>query len=570
MITFTSITYKNFRSVGNSPITIKLDASNTTLITGKNGSGKSTLMAAIFFCLFGEDFVLNKAGIVNSINLKQLEVALSFEIGNNKYKVVRGIKPNIFKIYKDDVLVNEESTTRDYQKILETQILKMDKRAFKQVVSVGGRHYVPFMKLKTADRRDFIEDLLDIRIFSTMSELLKFKVKTLKEEVRTIDEELKTIKEKVTLQDAFVKKLTNEKSVSIDKIETGIRHLDSEISGIENNLKSETGILEKLLNRMAEFSNIQNEKSQLTHELNSLRGKKSAHESKVKFYNETTMCPTCTQQIAHTHREIILKENGLAIDSVELSIADIENKLALIQIKIGDQNQIKDEIGATQELISEYQTKIATNKKIIERARQQIIDMNSDNSSIDSEKEKLRNFAKRFLELDKQRKGFLEISQYQEFTQKILADDGIKTKIIKQYIPMINKYVNLYLDKLDFFCSYHLDENFNETVKSRHRDSFTYDNFSDGQAARIDLALMFAWREIAKSRNAVNTNLLFLDEADKAMDDEGAALLSELLKTFDKTNVFVISHKGDKLADKVDRVIKFNLVNNFTVLESTT
>jgi DNA repair exonuclease SbcCD ATPase subunit len=442
----------------------------------------------------------------------------------------------------------------------------MDIRAFKQVVVIGGRDYSPFMKLKTNDRREFIEDLLDIRVFSAMGGILKDKVKLLKEEVRTNDEELKSIKEKVSLQEAFVKKLTNEKSVSVHKIETGITQLTNENLGINNSLKSEIEILEKLTNTISQYSTINTEYSKLLHDLEALKGKKRTHTSKIKFYDDTVTCPTCTQTIADTHRELIVNENGTAIDECALMIIDTENKISCVQEKLDHQTALKREISSTQEIISGYQSKIRLNNSIIERAHQQIEDMNVDNSSIVVEKAKLKDFATIYLNLLKNKKTYLEDQQYNDLYQSVLADVGIKSKVIKKYIPSINKSINKYLAALDFFCAFYLDENFDETIKSRHRDKFTYDNFSDGQAARIDLALMFAWRDIAKMRNAVNTNLLFLDEADKAIDGEGSQFLIDTLNKVQNSNIFIISHKGDILRDKVDCTIEFNLVNNFTEL----
>lgn len=569
MIKFKRISYKNFKSVGNNPVVIKLDAAKTTLITGKNGAGKSTLTSAICFALFGQDFTLNKLGLINSINGKHLDVTIEFEIGKKQYKVHRGIKPNIFKIYENGKLLNEDSSARDYQKILETQVLKMDIRAFKQVVVVGGRSYVPFMKLKPNDRREFIEDLLDIRIFSTMGSLLKEKAKTLKEEMRGIDEELKTIKEKVKLQESFIKKLTEEKSVSLAKVEAGIQKLESENESMTNELQLHIDTEKKYVKLVEKYKDVPTTLAALSQELKSLEAKKKVWVDKIKFYETTTTCPTCTQDIQHNHREHIVGDAHHEIDGIEIDLNEITKKVEQLQTELQIQSDYQKHVTEKQTVISALESRIFSNIKLIKAARQQIDELKTDNQSIDVEKEKLREFAKKYVAQDKAKKALLESQQYQDFVASVLTDGGIKTKIIKQYIPTINKLINKYLTSLDFFVSFHLDENFDETIKSRHRDTFKYDNFSDGQAARIDLALMFAWRDIAKMRNAVNTNLLFLDEADAAVDGDGSSLLSELLNTVEKSNVFVISHKGDLLRDKFDEVVEFETVNNFTVVAKT-
>ena len=563
MITFERLSYKNFKAVGNHPVVIELNKHKTTLVTGKNGSGKSTITSALAFVLFGQDFELSKTGIINSINQKKLEVTVEFTVDKIKYKIIRGIKPAIFKIFKDDVLLNEDSATRDYQKMLETQILKMDMRAFKQVIVVGGSTHTPFMQLKAADRREFIEDLLDIRVFSTMGKLLKDKVKLLNEEMRSNNEELKSIKEKVSLQETFVKKLSNDKNDSISKIETQINQLKSKIFGVQINLKSELGILEVLHKTIEQYSDIQAEKIKLNHELTALCIKKNSHISKVQFYENTKVCPTCTQGIVDNHRTLIVDENSIIIDECTMQINQIEQNLVAIQEKINHQTSLNREIASTQNLISEYQNQICLNLSLIESAGQQIIELNSNSISIDDEKAKLKDFAIQYLAISKNRKAIFEAEQYNDFVQSLLADGGIKTKVIKQYIPAINKYINKYLSALDFFVSFYLDENFNESIKSRHRDTFTYQNFSDGQKARIDLAVMLAWRDTARARNAVSCNICFFDESDSALDLDGSELLMDLLKKSEKSNIFIISHK-ESLIDKVDNVIKFELKNNFT------
>ncbi len=565
-VKFTEIEYKNFKSVGNSPIKIKFDVSKTTLITGKNGSGKSTLISAVCFALFGQDFTLNKPGLINSINQKQLEVTIWFEIGKKKYKIVRGIKPNIFRIYEDDKLLNEDSSTRDYQKILETQILKFDIRAFKQVVVIGGSSYVPFMKLRPYDRREFIEDLLDIRVFSTMGNILKEKVKALKEEIRIIDEELRTIKEKVKLQESFVKKLEQEKSVSVSKIEDEIRKIEEESVVLDSEyetIEQEIGVFRSNIDALGK---VEDELIKIETGHHTTVKTRDKHEKAVSFYSVTEVCPTCTQNIAPVHRDHIIKSTSGEIEECNRLIDSYKDRMSKLKELISKKRVMEVNIDDLHKKGQLILNKKRANSTLIEKAKTQITTIKSDTDSINTEKVKLKEFAQRYVELSAAKKKLFEDSQYQDFVGSILTDGGIKTKIIKQYIPTINKLINKYLTALDFFVSFNLDEEFNESIKSRHRDTFKYDNFSDGQKARIDLSLMFAWRDIAKMRNAVNTNLLYLDEADAAVDGDGSSLLSDLLHTVEKSNVFIISHKGDILRDKFERVLTFDIENNFTVL----
>lgn len=567
MIIFKQLSLRNFKSVGNSPLIVQLNDSKLTLVTGKNGSGKSTFTSAICFALFGQDFTINKPGLVNSINQKQLEVILDFSVDGKQYSIIRGIKPAVFKIFEDGKLLNEDSTTKDYQKILETQILKMDIRAFKQVIVVGGRSYVPFMKLKSNDRREFIEDLLDIKIFSTMSVLSKEKLKLLKEEIKIIDEQIKTVKEKVVLQESFIKKLTAEKNNSVSKIENNIEFIkdeNNEFSKIIDKLQKEQLLL---LDNVSSYEKTKEELSNIKNKLDGLKNKKSSHLSKINFYKNTKECPTCTQIIEENHRDFILKENTKEINLCIFEIDKFEDSVLKIQEKIDEFLKIQKNVSIIQTDISEYKNKISSNLRIVSSANNQIEEMKKDNNSIDVEKSKLKVFAKNFVEFDKAKKSLLEQKQYYEYINQILADGGIKTRIIKKYIPTINTLINKYLNLMDFFVSFNLDENFDESIKSRHRDTFKYENFSDGQASRIDLALMFAWRDIAKMRNAVNTNLAIFDESDASMDVDGSSLLTDLFETLSNSNVIIISHK-EAMKDKVNKVLTLELKDNFTVIST--
>jgi DNA repair exonuclease SbcCD ATPase subunit len=569
MILLKSVSYKNFKSVGNTPIKVELDKTKTTLLTGVSGAGKSTVTSALAFGLFGEDFVLNKNSLINSINQKQLEVIVEFDVDKVEYKVVRGIKPNIFKIYENGKNINEDAASRDYQKILETQILKMNLRAFSQVVVVGGRNYTPFMSMKPADRREFIEDLLDIRVFSTMGSILKEQIKTLKQTIKDTDDSLKTIKEKVDLQHEFVKKLTNEKSVSVNKIEDSIRGIRVDNEDITKQIDSLLLLEEEIVKKSTIIRSSGEWLTNLTFQRKTANNDLNKGLELKKFFAEESHCPTCFQNIEDHHKlsNIEIVESKIALAEAEL--LDLHTQIINCEKLVSKYAKFQDDITDIQTQVRILQNKLQNNLTLIENAEEQISDIKNDSSSIDFEKYRLKDFAKNYLEAIESKKQLLVDQQHNDFMLLMLTDGGIKQKIIRQYIPHINKSVNKYLNSMDLFLSYTLDENFVETIKSRHRDNFTYNNFSDGQKARIDLALMFAWRDVARMRNAVNCNLLVLDEVDASVDAVGSALISDLLKTFDKSNIILVTHKGDQTRDKVDRTIDFEIKNNFTEVKES-
>lgn len=568
MIIFETLEYRNFKAVGNGPIIVDFTQSKTTLVTGSNGTGKSTIISALCFALFGQDLFLNKNLIINSINQKQCEVTLKFTIGKKKYKIVRGIKPNIFKIFEDEKLLNEDSNVRDYQKILETQILKMNIRSFKQVVMLGGRKYVPFMDLKPNERRDFIEDLLDIKIFSTMNTLLKDNIKSIKEDIKDKENALKSIKEKLKLQESFIKKLTNEKNISADKIKAAIKVLESKV---EENRERE----EELLRRKSELLeekksyDVSSEIVMKTTSKQHLKNTISKSEKSIEFFDENQNCPSCKQKIGEQHKSEIIYELSKSVDTLKNSVEDLQKEIDLLEEKKKQYYVINGQISEIENDIHNIQMNISSNTKLIESGKSQLEEMESSDDSIEEEKKKLREMAIQYINVEKDKKQIIEEQEYNSVIQAILSDGGIKSKIVAQYIPTINKLIYKYLNILGYWVKFELDSEFNETIKSRYRDTFKYENFSGGQAARIDLALMLTWRDIARMRNAVNVNICMFDEADAFIDADGAELLLDMLKSLDKSNVFLISHKGDLLRDRVDRVIEFELHDNFTRLKSS-
>jgi len=544
LITFNRISYKNFLSAGNVPIVILLDTHGLTLITGKNGVGKSQLIEAITFALYGKPYRnFNKPQLLNSINLKQLLVELDFEVGSKTYKVVRGIKPNVFEIYEDGKLLNQDPSVRDYQKVLEQQIVKMNYRAFTQVVIMGSSAYTPFMRLKAADRREFIEDLLDIRIFSVMNTLLKDMVKLLKEQIRDVDAEIKSLREKAELQQAHIKSRQKEKQNVVTLLGEEIENL------LKENEEHQTCVVQ-FMSTIADLNNesviYENAPEKLT-ELRTLRKRiegsiKKYHDEKELFHN-IDECPVCRQTVHDSHRDCILGSVDTKIEELETDLHELQTQFDSVNQDLVKFEEYSVKINDLNKEVSRCNKLILVNNAMVESKKVQIESINTDTTSIDEETKRLKEYAKAIVKKSDLKKELLETQQYQTTATVLLQDNGIKAKIVKQYIPVINKLINRYLDSLDFFVGFHLDENFNEVIKSRHRDTFSYESFSDGQKRRIDAALLLTWRDVAKSKNSINTNVVFFDEFDAPMDGQGSDMLLELYKASNISNVFVISHK---------------------------
>jgi DNA repair exonuclease SbcCD ATPase subunit len=566
-VIFKDITYKNFRSVGNTAITVNLNTHKTTLITGINGSGKTLLLHAICFALFGRGYgEINKPELINSINKKQLVVTLNFSIESKSYKIVRGMKPNIFQIFENDILLNQDPSIKDYQKYLEQNILKFNYRAFTQVVIIGGgSDYTPFMRLSSKDRREFVEDLLDIRVFSVMSSILKDEIKSLKDELKCNEFDLKNIKEKIELQESFIKRLKSDREDSTDKLEEKIYLITEENKTLHNSsIDYQSKLTEAQLQADLHYD-IDDKLSSLRISKKNVLNSLSKINSKKEAYNNLSVCPTCSQSVNEEHKKSVIDTYTNEYTELNSTLYDIEAKEKILNEELKELQPFILLVAELNIKVSEINTSIFSNNKLIRNLFNQIESLKNNTDNIDDEQLKLKKFAKEFISITGSKKKTFQLLQYKDAMQQILSDSGIKSKIIKQYIPTINKYINKHLEELDFFCNFNLDEQFNETIKSRHRDTFTYNNFSDGQKRRIDLAILLAWTEIAKSKNSLHTNIICFDEIDSVLDAEGSELFLKLIKS--KThvdNIFVISHKIDMLMDKVDNVIKFRLHNNFT------
>jgi DNA repair exonuclease SbcCD ATPase subunit len=569
MIVFKSVQWKNFLSTGNSANKVLLNKSSTTLIIGKNGEGKSTILDALCFSLFGKPFRnINKGQLVNSINGKGCEVEVEFDISGKEYKIVRGIKPNKFEIYVDNELMNQDAAVRDYQKVLEQQILKLNYKTFTQVVILGSASFVPFMQLPSTQRREVIEDILDIRIFSTMNQLLKEKANDTKAEIARIEQEISMAKTKVEGQTLLIKTLSDAKSDAIESLLSKIQDNNKEILASESSLASLVAEIATLQSQTAKKSDLDSDIEKAKGMRTRLATKIEHCEHHTEFFNENDICPSCSQDIPDAHKEAILKDLNEKIDDNNTKISDLNSVLTKLTSQLDGVNNLLKEITDKNISVSTYNAQITMLNRNNATLQAEIDSHKTDNTNVDEEKRKLKELAKEALDKINQKTVLAEHRNIEEVANVLLKDTGIKTAIIREYLPVMNKLINKYLQAMDAYIHFELDEAFNESVKSRFRDDFTYASFSEGEKMRIDLSILFTWRQIAKMKNSVNTNLLLLDEIfDSSLDTAGTDYFLNLMNTLgENSNVFVISHKGDQLFDKFRSVIKFEKVNDFSVI----
>lgn len=569
MITFNTIRWKNFLSTGNAFTELKLDRSSTTLIVGENGSGKSTMLDAICFALFGKPYRnINKPQLMNSINKKDMVVEVEFSVSSKKYKIVRGIKPNIFEIYCDGEMINQDAASRDYQKYLEQSVLKLNYKSFTQIVILGSASFTPFMQLPLASRREIIEDILDIQIFTTMNNLLREKQAINKVTIQQAESKLEILKQKAMLQKDFIETLKTNKSKRSEEIKTKIADANLSIDALNQKIStfdSEKDVknleIESLNDPLSKQNIFSDYRKKFNEQIKTL-------EKDLSFYHKNDECPTCRQGIAHDFKSGIITEKQSKITEVTTAIGKLNEEFDKLQTVITKYNQINIEIGKIDKEISATNTEIISSQRLIQAWLLELNEIDTKTADLDAEKNKLKQMAKEVLLEDEVRVKLTEDKHYYDVAGTLLKDNGIKTIIIRQYLPLINKLINKYLTAMDFFVQFTLDEQFNESIKSRFRDDFSYASFSEGEKQRIDLALLFSWRAIAKMKNSANTNLLLLDEVfDSSLDNNGTEFVMKLLNTInDETNVFVISHKGDQLFDKFRSLIKFEKKKNYSVM----
>jgi DNA repair exonuclease SbcCD ATPase subunit len=566
MIVFKKVRYKNFVSTGNYFTEIDFQKSSNTLIVGSNGAGKSTMLDALCFALFGKAFrSINKPQLINSINQKDCITECEFDIGNKKYKIVRGIKPNIFEIYQDGDLVNQDAANRDYQEYLEKFILKLNYKSFTQIVILGSASFVPFMQLSANDRRSIIEDLLDIQIFSTMNTVLKDKISGNKDQVTDNNSKLQIVEAKIEIQNTHIKSIQKTNEEKITEYDNQIKLYNTDILELQEKIQQTSNAINQLQSDVENKIEVETRLKKFTKIESQIENNLSKYKTDISFFEQNDNCPTCKQEIALGFKEQQIKDNKDRVFEIESGLKVLEEKLLAEQERLNVINVKQKEIQKLQISNATNTTSITETNKYIAKLKSQIESLKINHDNLDAENTKLNELNNELEVILQKKKELIDEKTYYEAASGLLKDTGIKTKIIKQYLPIINKVVNKHLATFDFFVNFNLDESFKETIKSRHRDAFSYESFSEGEKQRIDMALMLTWRTIAKLKNSANTNLLILDEIfDSSLDANGTEYLMNILHMLEDVNLFVISHKGDILQDKFRSVIKFEKVNNFS------
>jgi DNA repair exonuclease SbcCD ATPase subunit len=570
MILFKVIRWKNMLSTGNVFTEVQLDKNNTTLIVGENGAGKSTLLDALSLSLYSKPFrKVNKSQLINSINKKDLVVEVEFSIGPGNYKVIRGLKPAIFEVYKNGTLLNQDADSRDYQEVLENQILKLNHKSFCQVVVIGSASYVPFMQLSAQNRREIIEDMLDIQIFSTMNSLLKEKVSANSTDLLLVTTETNAVSEKLRITNEYVEALNKNAEERVDRLRAELKAIIDRAEHEKQSAKDYDQQIIQLSETINDSETVEKKRSKAQLYVHQLEAKSERLRQDIKFLQSHDDCPTCKQNIDKSFRDsevtkklhsctetergtIQLKEEADKIDARLAEIRSINSTIADLSIKrITHSNNAKSLIQQAKKIVQD-----------IDEAEEKVIELSdaSDLASLETDLEQLQVDKS---ELLKDKEALFVVSM-------VLKDTGIKSRIIKQYVPVINKLINKYLAALDFFVMFELDENFNETIKSRHRDDFSYASFSEGEKMRINLAILFTWRAVAKLRNSASTNILILDEVlDGSLDGNGTDEFLKILNNLTQdTNTFIISHKIDQMYDKFTNVLKFEKHKNFSRIAS--
>ena len=571
MIVFEKIRWKNFLSTGNVFSEIDLETARTNLIVGSNGAGKSTILDALTFSLFARPFrKISKSMLVNSINEKDCVAEIEFRIGKINYKVIRGMKPSKFEIYCNGQAWNQDSSQLEQQKNFEANVLKMNYKSFTQIVVLGSSTFVPFMKLPGGQRRDIIEDILDIQVFSTMNVLLKDKMRGNNEELRDIDYQLDLLKDRIELQKQHMFSLEKKTQEEIDRKKEKINeYKNTELQGAEE-VTILTEQICKLNKEMQDYSKSSEKLSKLNTYLIKLTHKMNTCKKENKFFESNYVCPTCTQELSEEFRNEKLEEGKTKVNEMNIGFEDLQKAIGDEQKRFDKFTELSTEVNNINTTISQTNFQLLTIRKQVESIQDEIKELEGSTPDKKAEYDKLQLLVSNKKESSKQHADLKKDRDVLTTAGQLLKDNGIKTRIIKTYLPTMNKLINDFLQRMEFYVNFTLDENFDEIIKSRYRDVFSYDSFSEGEKARIDIALLLTWRSIAKLKNSVDTNLLILDEIfDGSLDQSGTSDLGWILRNFDEnTKVFVISHKQG-LDDKFDRTITVNKDKNYSTIEET-
>jgi len=567
LILFKKVRYKNFLSTGQQFIEIDLDKANTTLVVGENGAGKSTMLDALCFGLFQRPFRgIKKDQLINSINEKECIVEVEFTVGQKDYKIIRGIKPNIFEIWCDGDMLNQDAAQRDYQKHLEQQILKLNFRSFTQVVILGNASFVPFMQLRARHRRQVVEEILDIEIFSKMNLLFREKQKNQDELIKQTDFNFQLVDNKIEDKRKYIDDISNRSKDLADSKKADLDKSTIDISNYEEDIKQVRVEIAELQKLVLDETKITAKHKKLHNMEAKLENTCNKHKKDLSFFQTYNDCPTCQQAIDEAFKSTMISKKAEKVQELEIALGQIEKEIKTSDMKLTTINKTMVLIRERELLINRYETSIEEIKKQTIRLSQEITELQDEKVSTAEQTGELNQLVSQSSQLEKDKLDQKQEMIYIDTARHLMQDTGIKTKIIKQYLPIMNQLINKNLASMDFFVNFSLDEEFNETIKSRHRDEFNYHSFSEGEKLRIDLAILFTWREIAKLKNSTNTNLLILDEIfDSSLDSSGTDEFMRILHyTLKKENVFVISHKGDTLIDKFPRVMKFEKYKNFT------
>lgn len=567
MIIFKSLKWKNFLSTGNTYTEIQLDKNQSTLVVGDNGAGKSTFLDALSYTLYGKPFrKINKPQLINSINRKDLKAEVHFQVGKHNYIIKRGMKPNLFEIWQNGELINQDAAARDYQEYLEKHILKLNHKSFSQIVVLGSSTFVPFMQLSSMHRREVIEDLLDLQIFSIMNNLLKERVTENDEMIRDVDYNIKLLNEKIKLVKEHIESLAADNAKKIHEHKLRVSESNGEIKALQARTKELTEEIKELQSKVTVLSRLKTKYEQYKEIGIKLSNKLQDYNDDISFFENHDSCPTCTQSIDEQFKCDTIEKRQTKLEETKDGLQKLQDEMQKVHQEIESIQKIQENISVLQSQVTEKNWQVSTLSNTVTTLNQDIERLSDVKKVKTKEIKQLEKFEKDAESAQLKKINLVNDRNTLNIVSFILKDTGIKTRIIKQYIPIMNKLVNKYLAAMDFFVQFELDESFNETIKSRYRDEFSYASFSEGEKMRIDLSLLFTWRAVSKIRNSASTNLLIMDEVfDSSLDSQGTDEFLKILNELTSdTNVFIISHKGDQLFDKFSNIIRFEKHKSFS------